>query len=179
MADELRRLEELNGRLKLVGRGTDTGERERNCSAFTQEAARMLYAEGWRRIRKPTGVNVDGMDIDKLVNANTFQIADIIVSAGVPEARVAWQMVGELRDTSRFIEVAPVQVPAPPPPAPPVPDEPTNDELLDVIRDLVVSRDESNIELNRIAVALEAIAAVLVSAGKRFGLELTWTGRSK
>lgn len=178
MAFELERLTALNNQLKLVGRGADTAERQKFCSAFTQEAARLLFAEGWRRIRKTDGQNVDGMDIDKLVHANTFRVVDLIVDAGLERAKVSFNDVGELRDTSRFIEVRPVEVPAPPAPPTPTPEPPTDDELLAAVHDLVNGRDETNRQLNRVATALEAIAAVLVGAGKRFGIEATWTGRS-
>jgi len=179
MADELRRLEELNNQLRLVGRGNDVAEMQRFCSAFTNEAARLLWSEGWRRIRKPWGQNVDGLDIDKLVNANTFQLVDIIVSAGASNARVAWQVLGaEFPDTSRFVEVKPIEVSPLPSPSP-APPAPAPDELTDAIADIIIGREETNRQLNRIAVALEAIAAVLVAAGKRFGLEPTWIGRSE
>jgi len=179
MADELRRLEELNNQLRLVGRGNDVAEMQRFCSAFTNEAARLLWSEGWRRIRKTEGQNVDGLDIDKLVNANTFQLVDIVASAGASNARVAWQVLGaEFRDTSRFVEVKPIEVP-PPPHAPPAPPPRAPDDLMDALNELIVGRDDTNRNLLRIAVALEAIAAVLVAAGKRFGLEPTWIGRSE
>jgi len=179
MADELRRLEELNNQLRLVGRGNDVAEMQRFCSAFTNEAARLLWSEGWRRIRKPWGQNVDGLDIDKLVNANTFQLVDIIVSAGASNARVAWQVLGaEFPDTSRFVEVKPIEVSPLPSPSP-APPAPAPDELTDAIADIIIGREETNRQLNRIAVALETIAAVLVAAGKRFGLEPTWIGRSE
>lgn len=179
MANELQRLEALNNSIKLVGRGDDTLQRQRFCSAFTQEAARLLFAEGWRRIRKTDGQNVDGMDIDKIVNANTFRVVDLIVDAGLDRAKVAFNDVGELRDTSRFIDVKPIDVQAPPAPAPIPPPVENIDDLMDAIRDIVTGRDEANRQRDRVATALEAIAAVLVSAGKRFGLELEWAGRSK
>jgi len=173
MADELRRLEELNAKLRLVGKGADVAERQRFCSAFTTEAARMLWSEGWRRIRKTDGQTVDGMDIDKLVNANTFRVVDLIVDAGLDRAKVAFNDVGELRDTSRFIEVKPIEAPAPPAPAPILPREPNvpaDDKLIAEIEALIDGRDVTNQQLDRIAVALDAIAAVLTAAGKRFGL---------
>lgn len=172
MANELPRLQELQARLQLVGKGADTAERERNCSAFTQEAARMLHGEGWRRIRKTSGVNVDGMDIDKLVHKDTFRIVDIIVSAGVPEARVGFSDVGELRDTSRFIEVKPE-----PPAAPDLPEPIGNEpdpakEFLDALQDVANGADARNLQLDRIATALETIAAVLRGAAARLGVRL-------
>jgi hypothetical protein len=170
---ELDRLIELNNRLQLVGKGNDVAERERFCSSFTHEAARLLHGEGWRRIRKTVGANVDGMDIDKLVNVHTMQIVDIIVDAGIERARVAFNHAGTATDTSRFIEVAPVVVsPPPPPPPPPPPDgEPPADyEVLETMREIVNSRDTTNELLDRIAKALDEISAVLTSAGNRFGL---------
>jgi len=179
MADELRRLEELNNQLRLVGRGNDVAEMQRFCSAFTNEAARLLWSEGWRRIRKTEGQNVDGLDIDKLVNANTFQLVDIVASAGASNARVAWQVLGaEFPDTSRFVEVKPIEVSPLPSPSP-APPAPAPDELTDAIAVALVGALDTNRQLNRIAVALETIAAVLVAAGKRFGLEPTWIGRSE
>lgn len=170
MADELRRLEELNERLRLVGRGNDTAERQRYCSAFTQEAARMLFGEGWRRIRKTEGQNVDGMDIDKLVQIGTFRLVDIIVNAGIESARVGFSDVGTFTDTSRFIEVRPIEVP-PPPQAPSAPSPiPADDALLEQITNLVDARDLTNHELDRIATALEKILKLLVGAAGRFGI---------
>lgn len=116
MADELRRLQELNTSLKLVPKGETLDELRRNASAFTHEAARLLWSEGWRRIAKPDGVNVDGLDIDKLVNVRSRAIVDIIVAAGAKNAFIAWQDAGTLADTSRDVEVRPVD--APPAPAP-------------------------------------------------------------
>jgi hypothetical protein len=170
MADELRRLEALQARLQLVGKGNDVVERQRFCSTFTHEAARLLHSEGWRRIRKTDGQNVDGMDIDKLVNATTFEMVDIIVSAGIAQAFVAWQNVGTFNDTSRFIEVAPIPVDngggggggGTTPPA--------DDELLDAMRALVNGSDDRNLQLNRIADSLGAIAAVLMAVAKKLGL---------
>lgn len=179
MADELRRLEALNAQLRLVGKGADTAERQRFCSAFTQEAARLLFAEGWRRIRKMTGENVDGLDIDKLVNVRTFRVVDLIVDAGLDRARVAFNDVGELRDTSRFVEVQPIEVPPPPAPPPTPIDDAAGERFDAFMQDLVNGRDESNNQLNRIATALEAVATVLVQAAKRFGVEVSWTARAK
>ena len=171
MASELDRLVELNNQLRLVGKGNDLTERERFCSAFTQEAARLLYAEGWRRIRKPDGKNVDGMDIDKLVNANTFRVVDLIVDAGLDRARVSFNDVGELRDVARFIEVKPVEVP--PADDTPEPDHADDvpDALMQEIKNLVDGRDLTNHELDRIARALESIAKVVAAAGARIGVK--------
>lgn len=170
---ELDRLIALNAKLQLVGKGNDVAERERFCSTFTQEAARLLHGEGWRRIRKTVGANVDGMDIDKLVNVNTFQVVDIIVDAGIASARVGFNHAGELRDTSRFIDVAPVIVP-PAPPAPPAPElEPAGDELLEKIEALVDGRELTNHELDRIATALEKANKGLVALALKFGLDLS------
>src|SRR5688572_18458794 len=117
MASELDRLRELNARLQLVPKGQTVEQLLRNASDFTHEAAKMLHAEGWRRIRKTEGTRVDDMDVDKLVNANHFQIVDIVISAGAPTATVGWQHMGEFRDASRFIEVRPDNQ-APPVPKP-------------------------------------------------------------
>jgi len=179
MANELNRVTELHNQLRLVGRGADVAERERFCSAFTQEAARLLHGEGWRRIRKTDGKNVDGMDIDKLVQVVTFRCVDLIVDAGLDRARVAFNDVGVFTDTSRFIEVTPVEAPASAPSPTPAPSAPAPDDLMDALNELIVGRDDTNRNLARIGTALEAIAAVLVAAGKRFGLELTWTSRSQ
>lgn len=168
--DELRRLEQLNEQLQLVGKGNDVAERERFCSAFTQEAARLLHAEGWRRIRKTAGANVDGMDIDKLVNKDTFRVVDIIVDAGLSRARVGFNDVDELRDTSRFIEVAPVEAPAPPAPVPPSPPIATNDELLEDMKELINSREQTNEYLHRIATAVETIAMIFQAAAAAIGM---------
>lgn len=177
--DELTRLRELNDRLRLVPKGNTVDELERNASAFTNESAKLLHAEGWRRIRKTEGKNVDGLDIDKLVNVHTFELRDIVISAGAPNATVGWLNVGTLADTSRFVEVKPdpPKVEPPPPPFPPPPAE--SDEMLDSIRALVNSHDERNLQLHQIAVALAAIATVLVQAAKRFGIDVSWTDRSR
>lgn len=170
MANELERLRALNHELQLVPKGTTVDELERNASAFTNAAAKMLAFEGWRRILKTVGKNVDGLDIDKLVNVDTFECRDIVISAGASNATVGWLDAGRFTDASRFVAVWPELKPSPPPSPPPVTAQPIEDEMFDAIKDLVVGRDETNRQLDRVATALEAIAAVLVSAGKRFGL---------
>lgn len=173
MANELQRLQELNSRLQLVPKGQSVEQLLRNASDFTHEAAKLLHADGYRRIRKTEGTRIDEMDVDKLVHKDTFQIFDIVARAGAPDAFVAWQHVGELRDSSRFIEVRP-DVPRPTPtpaPAPPRPiPAPTDDELLKAIRDIVDVGDVMNHQLERIAVALERLEAF--SAAIRHRLQI-------
>lgn len=173
MANELERLRELNARLQLVPKGQTVEQLLRNASDFTHAAAKMLHSEGWRRIRKTEGTRVDDMDVDKLVSAQTFDIVDIVIAAGATNATVAWQRVGTLTDTSRFIEVKPdAPKPAPPEPLPPParPDDPLAEEFLEGMRGAVTALDETNRQLDRIADALEQLAGVLVNAAKRFSL---------
>lgn len=154
---ELTRLQELNSRLQLVPRGTTVAELQRNASDFTNEAAKMLHGEGWRRIRKTNGTNIDGLDIDKLVNVHTFQVVDIIVSAGAPNAFVAWQLAGELRDTSRFVEVRPTPSEPPAPTNPPA----SEDTLLLEVADAIDSSTDAIRSLDRTVVALRTELALL------------------
>lgn len=159
--NELNRLIKLHEQLRLVGRGNDELARERFCSDFTEEAARMLFAEGWRRIRKTEGKNVDGMDIDKLVHATTFRVVDIIVDAGLDRARVAFNDAGVLQDSSRFIAVQPIEVLEPQPPTPEPEPGPDTDELMDVMQDLVNGCDQTNAQLERIATAFNQLNKTL------------------
>lgn len=167
MANEIDRLRELNARLQLVPKGTTVDELERNASAFTHEAAKLLNGEGWVRIRKTEGKNVDGLDIDKLVNRHTFETRDIVIAAGAPHATVGWLHVGEFTDRSRFFDVRGDD----PSPAPPRVDPPTAPpdvvewaELRDAIIDIANSQDQIHSQLNRIAGALERIAERVESA---------------
>lgn len=116
---ELDRLLELNARLGLVPKGSTTDELRRNAAAFTNAAAQLLHADGWGRIRKPHGENVDGLDVDKLQHRTTLHVVDIVIAAGAPNARVGWQDVGPIGNPASFVEVAPagpLPVPQPPPP---------------------------------------------------------------
>lgn len=170
MANELQRLQELNARLQLVPKGATVDELERNASRFTNEAAKLLHGEGWRRIRKTEGKNVDGLDIDKLVNIHTSRIVDIVFAAGANNAAVVWNDVGTFTDTSRVVEVG-VDPPAPKDPPEPIGTEPDpSEEFIEAIQDVVNGGDERNKQLARIATALESIAAVLAAAARRVGL---------
>lgn len=169
---EIDRLRELNARLQLVPRGVTVDELERNASAFTNEAAKLLHAEGWRRIRKTEGKHVDGLDIDKLVNVHTFELRDIVIRAGAQDATVGWLHVGELRDVSRFVEVRPND-PAPPVDKPPADKPPADDDdLVALLQDIVNGRDESNRQLDRIAGALEQLNKGLAAVAERFGIDV-------
>lgn len=173
MADELIRLRELNDRLRLVPKGTSVDELERNASAFTHEAAKLLHGEGWRRIRKTEGKNVDGLDIDKLVNAQTFALRDLIIAAGANNATVGWLDVGTFTDTSRFVEVKPdppkpAPVPVPEPPATPGRDD--DGFYREALMQLVNERAEANVLLDRVGKECARIADVLERAYERYGL---------
>lgn len=126
MASELDRLRELNARLQLVPKGTTREELERNAALFTHEAAKLLHAEGWGRIRKVTGFNIDGMDADKLLNKHDRRIVDIVQAAGAREAKVQWLDHGPIGQLSDFIEVRPDTPAQPPTPEPPA----TQDDAL-------------------------------------------------
>jgi hypothetical protein len=164
MSSELDDLRVLNEHLRLVPKGVTVDELERNASAFTHEAAKLLHGFGWRRIRKTEGKNVDGMDIDKLVNVHTFELRDIVISAGAPNATVGWQHVGELRDTSRIIEVRP-DVPAPAPAPSPTPAPPAGDDFYrDAIMALVNELGTTNERLDHIAEGIDVLGEILAVA---------------
>lgn len=172
MASELDRLRELNARLQLVPKGETVDELERNASAFTHEAAKLLNGEGWVRIRKTEGKNVDGLDIDKLVNRHTFECRDVVIAAGASNATVGWLHVGEFTDRSRFVDVRgddPSPAPPPPPDAAPLPED---DFLREALMQLVNERGETNVLLDRIAVELGEISGALVMLAAHFGVKV-------
>lgn len=170
MTSELERLHRLNDRLQLVPKGATVDELELNASAFTHEAAKLLHAEGWRRIRKTEGKHVAGLDIDKLVNLHTTQCVDIVVNAGAPNATVAFNDAGTFTDFSRMVEVRPDgSAPAfigGSTPAPPAGDEFERE----VMMQLVNERAETNVLLDRIVTALEAIGERLHDINDHFGV---------
>lgn len=88
---ELDQLIELNNRLGLVPKGDTEEERDRNCALFTRAGAWALRADGWGNIRKTEGHQIDGLDVDKILNRRTSQASDIIRRASAPDAAVAWQ----------------------------------------------------------------------------------------
>lgn len=171
MANELDRLRKLNDRLQLVPKGTTVDELERNASLFTHAAAMLLHPEGWRRIRKTDGKNVDGMDIDKLVNADNHELRDIVIRAGATDATVGWLDVGELHDVSRFIEVKPDVPQQPPAPPPPPPFEPGDDFFREAMMQLVNERAETNVILDRMVSAIESLEATIAAIGEHFGVK--------
>lgn len=107
----------LGARLQLVGKGATDQERERNGSAFTNEVAKMLHAEGWGRIRKLGGTNVDGLSVDKIQHRDTRHVVDVISASEAAHASVHWMDHGAVGRPEDFVEVKPDGAPAPPPPA--------------------------------------------------------------
>lgn len=157
---ELQRLQELNQRLQLVPNGSTVDQLERSASNFTNEAAKMLHGEGWRRIRKTEGKNVDGLDIDKLVNETTGELRDIIVAAGASSAFVAWQFAGHLADRDRYIEVRPDEAPNSGHVDPP----PTNDDSNIEVADAVDHTTDAIRQLDRTLQALVEEAGIISAA---------------
>lgn len=127
--NELAKLQALYQRRGInLGQG-DEGERLRRCAAFTRAAAWELRETGWGNIRKTGGVQVNGLDVDKLFNRDTREVVDIIIASGGDAPRVAWQQTEAGTDIERWIspappddEVIPEPQPEPQPePAPPAP----------------------------------------------------------
>lgn len=88
---ELAMLESLEARTHLLARAAGPPPSLELCGEFTRRAAWELRERGWRLIRKTAGQNVRGLDSDKIIHADTLEIVDIIVGAGGPSPRPAWQ----------------------------------------------------------------------------------------
>jgi len=176
-------LEALAARTRLLEGLTSEQHSIDRSAEFTRRAAWHLRAAGWGNVRKESGLNVRGLDVDKILNRNTLEMIDIVISAGALNPRVGWQPVGS-GTPGQF--VAPRDedaggMPAPPP----TPGGPTFDQverLTDVaetIGDALVTSDPAVETVMSLLRRLEAsqksteehvgrIRAVLDDAARRF-----------
>ena len=159
--DELATLDALENRLGLLRADGDTETRITNAAAFTRAAAWALREAGWGNVRKTSGENREGLDVDKILNRHTLEMRDIVIAAGSSAARVGWQLVAT---GSPAQWVAPQPPPGEQPPAPaPVPVEPVDGErFLELL-------DDIEQHLRRLADSNERMAVALEAAFRRFG----------
>lgn len=159
---EIAKLEAIEATFGYLRRPGDTSHLIDNAAAFTRHAAWELRAAGWGLVRKTTGLERQGLDVDKILHRTTLEMVDIVIAAGDPAQRVGWQPVAT-GTPSQWVEPMP-PAGVTPPPSPP--GEPEGD-MVRVLRD----------ELRAVRSAIEALhtterasLAILERAAARFRL---------
>lgn len=76
----------------LLDRGIGIAARLVNAQAFTRECAKELAPLGWGMLFKTTGLNIDQLSIDSIVNAKTGDVARVVREAGYPNASPAFEV---------------------------------------------------------------------------------------
>lgn len=162
---ELETLQRLERETGLLAMGGDVEQMRRSSYEFTRRAQVLLRREGWRLLKAPPGGNaIDGVRIDKIINASTLQIADIIVNSDdpgpeAPRRAATWQIVDTGRATDVVNDGGGADVPEPPPPPPPPPVvDPDDllvlalkiDHLIDVAGQVAAALDQANDNIKRL-----------------------------
>ena len=84
-------LDSIEATFGYLRRTGDASQLIDNAAAFTRHAAWALRDRGWGNVRKTTGLERQGLDVDKILNRHTLEMVDIVAAAGDPSQRVAWQ----------------------------------------------------------------------------------------
>jgi hypothetical protein len=159
---EIETLHALEARMGLLGRSGSEQELLDNAAAFTRAAASELAKNdpNWGNVRKTSGVNVRGLDVDKILHKLTLQMFDIVIGAGAAGQHVGWQNVAKGRP-DQWVEAEsfppPIVVPHPEPVV----------ETLEDLRDLLDSLDTKTEALLDHA---HAIHVILDRAAAKFGV---------
>lgn len=87
--DAVMRVAQTTGLLNI---GIGIPARLVNVQAFTRECAKELAPIGWGMLFKTTGLNIDQLSIDSIVNRETGDVARIVRDAGYPNAAAAFEV---------------------------------------------------------------------------------------
>jgi len=157
---EIATLEAIEATYGYLRRPGDASALIDNAAAFTRHAAWALRGDGWGNVRKTSGLNREGLDVDKLLHRTTLQMVDVVIAAGDPSQRVGWQPVAT-GTPNQFVEPRdPGTGDGPPPPE-------DNDlaaaiwAVLDELR-AIRAVQEQQLELHG------QVAAILARAAARF-----------
>lgn len=160
--DEVATLDTIESQHGYLRRDGDSEALITNAAAFTRHAAWALRAAGWGNVRKTSGEQREGLDVDKILNKHTLEMRDIVIAAGSPAQRVGWLHVAQ-GTPSQWVEPqrpAGVDEPAP------EPEEPDAD-LFEHVADRI---DEIEQNTARIVAQNDEMLALLNKAAQRFGL---------
>ena len=155
-------LDSIETTFGYLRRPGDASQLVDNAAAFTRHAAWALRDKGWGNVRKTSGLNRQGLDVDKILHRTTLEMVDIVRAAGDPSQAVAWQPQGT-GTPAQFVE----------PQKPegvdggPTPPGPVDGDIVTTLREELGAVRTAIAELHETE---RAILALLEKAGQRFGL---------
>lgn len=160
--DEVATLETLESQHGYLRRDGDSEALITNAAAFTRHAAWALRDLGWGNVRKTSGEQREGLDVDKILNKHTLEMRDIVIAAGSPAQRVGWLLVAHGTPTQWVEPKAPPGVEEPEP----EPVDPDTD-LLEHVADRI---DDIEQHTARIVAQNDEVLDLLRKAAARLGL---------